>query len=38
VDDMTCVAIAEAGDEWQDRGVRCLTGWNLAEFDYVSVG
>jgi hypothetical protein len=37
-DDMACVAMVEARDEWQDGGVRCLTGMNLAEFDYISVG
>jgi hypothetical protein len=37
-DDTACVALANAGDSWQDGDVRCLTRRNLAEFNYVSVG
>jgi hypothetical protein len=32
------VAVAEAGDEWQDGTERCLTGHDLSEFDYASLG
>jgi hypothetical protein len=37
-DDTACIAVAEAGDGWQDGNVKCLTGRNLVEFDYVIVG
>jgi hypothetical protein len=37
-DNMVCVAIAESQVDIQDLQMRCLTGRNLAEYDYVSVG
>jgi hypothetical protein len=36
-DGTTCIAIAIAGDGWQDDNVQRLTGRILVEFDYVSV-
>jgi hypothetical protein len=38
-DDTTCMAATEAENVWQDGGgLRCLTGQDLAKFDYISVG
>jgi hypothetical protein len=38
VDDSACVLLAESPSDFQDKEVKCLTGRNLSEFDYVSVG
>jgi hypothetical protein len=38
VADTTSVALAEKCEDWQEGKVRCLSGRNLANFDYVSVG
>jgi hypothetical protein len=37
-DNSTCVAIAEAQEGLQDGEVQCLTGQDLSEYDYVTVG
>jgi hypothetical protein len=37
-DDSACVALAESPSDFQDKEVKCLTGRDLSEFDYVSVG
>jgi hypothetical protein len=37
-DDSTCVALPESPSDFQDKEVKCLTGRDLSEFDYVSVG
>jgi hypothetical protein len=37
-DDTMNVALVEASEDLQDGGVRCLSGRDLAEFEYVSVG
>jgi hypothetical protein len=36
--DSACVALAESPSDFQDKEVKCLTGRDLSEFDYVSVG
>jgi hypothetical protein len=33
-----CVATAEARDEMQNRDVACLSGRDLSDYDYISVG
>jgi hypothetical protein len=38
VDDSACVALAELAEDLQDGNVECLTGKDLLEFDYISVG
>jgi hypothetical protein len=38
VDDSVCIALAESPSDFQDKEVKCLTGRDLSEFDYVSVG
>jgi hypothetical protein len=38
VDDATCIAMAEAYEELQDEEVCCLSGRDLLEYDYISVG
>jgi hypothetical protein len=38
VDDSACIALAESPSDFQDKEVKCLTGRDLSEFDYVSVG
>jgi hypothetical protein len=38
VDDSACVAIAESQGDLQDDEVKCLTGRDLSEFDFISVG
>jgi hypothetical protein len=37
-DDSACIALAESLGDFQDKEIKCLTGWDLSEFDYVSVG
>jgi hypothetical protein len=37
-DDLACVALAESPSDFQDKEVKCLTGRDLLEFDYISVG
>jgi hypothetical protein len=36
--DTASVALAEACEDWQEGEVRCLSGRDLADFDYASVG
>jgi hypothetical protein len=36
--DSVCVALVESSGDFQDREIRCLTGRDLSEFDYISVG
>jgi hypothetical protein len=36
--DSACVALAKSPSDFQDKEVKCLTGRDLLEFDYVSVG
>jgi hypothetical protein len=37
-DDSAGVVLAKSPSDFQDKEVRCLTGRDLSEFDYVSVG
>jgi hypothetical protein len=37
-DDSACIALAESPSDFQDKEVKCFTGTDLSEFDYVSVG
>jgi hypothetical protein len=36
--DSACVASVESSGDFQDREIRCLTGRDLSEFDYISIG
>jgi hypothetical protein len=37
-DDTVSVALAEACEGWQEGELHCLSGRNLTDFDYVSMG
>jgi hypothetical protein len=37
-DDSDCVALAESQGDLQDGEVRCLTGSDLMDYDYISMG
>jgi hypothetical protein len=36
--DTTSVAFADMGEDWMDGEVRCLSGRELTDFNYISVG
>jgi hypothetical protein len=38
VDDMACIVAADAQVVVQGGRMGCLTGWDLTEYDYMSVG
>jgi hypothetical protein len=38
VDNSACIASVESSGDFQDKDIKCLTGRDLSEFDYVSVG
>jgi hypothetical protein len=37
-DDEACIAFADAQIDMQGGQMRCQSGWDLMEYDYVSVG
>jgi hypothetical protein len=36
--DSTCIAVAETQGDLQDREMKCLSGWDLSDFDFVGMG
>jgi hypothetical protein len=38
VDESDCIAMAESQGDLQDEKVKCLTGRDLTDYDYISMG
>ena len=37
-DNSTCIALTEAPVDWQLGDMQCLTGRDLSDYDYISIG
>ena len=37
-DNSSCIALTEAPVDWQHGDMRCLTGRDLSDYDYISIG
>ena len=37
-DNSSCIDLTDASVDWQHGEMRCLTGRDLSEYDYISIG